>query len=132
MHDTSTRFRALAVVLAVAGTASGLFCGWFIIYGDTIRSILIFSPGYAATLGYFWRAIYPPDTVWRRVIWGWSAPTQGAWLAFFAVGVAIGGGPFPVVPLVWWLCAFAISAYGLVSDRDDLSGVPDELGSTQH
>lgn len=122
MSDQSRYFRTLAVFLALCASGWGLFCGLFIAFGDPIRSLLILGPGYAVTLGYWWRVWFPTRTSFRRTIWAASTLVQGAWLAGVSAMIFADGrgsliefvNPFTA----WWIFAFATSVYGLVADKN--------------
>lgn len=121
MSDQSRYFRTLAGFLALCASGWGLFCGLFIAFGDPIRSLLILGPGYAVTLGYWWRVWFPTRTSLRRTIWAASTLVQGAWLAgvswmYFADGrLSV---EFLNAFTVWWIVAFAVSVYGLIADKN--------------
>ena len=113
-------FRALAALLALGGIGWGVLLALHFPQSDKLAFALMFGPGYVVTLGYCWRALAPPDTPWRWIIWGGSALVQGAWL-FLPIADAFKHGPSALVnpATAWWACAFAISIYALFTDTAD-------------
>ncbi len=115
-------FRAIAICLAIFGVFWSLFCILFLLL-NPLKWLLMLGPGYLVIVGYIWRAATTPKTEKRRLIWGFSAIVQGAWLWWFITTSVIYGFNFgsssslEIVTLLWWVITFAVSILGIVADR---------------
>ena len=116
--DRVVLLRSLAGLLAVGATLWGVFCALFIIFGGW-RAQVVFGPGYAVMVGYYWRALGRPSPAWCRAIWGWSLLVQGAWLSWVVVAMLagpLGAGGFGILVIVWWIFATGASLIALLME----------------
>jgi hypothetical protein len=115
-------FQLFAFFLAIGAAVWGLFCSYFLIFGDRDYSLLLFGPGYLVLVGYIWRCIVTPPIPYRVIIWGVSALLQGAWLVWGLMALWHDGARFTAfqsLALCWWLGSFSISVYGLIADKEE-------------
>ena len=113
-------FRVLAIILSVGAGLWGIFCSYFLIYGDRELSLLIFGPGYVVLAGYLWIAIGYPHSDVRRLVWGLSALVQGAWLVFGVLVLLhdrLNG--FAILIASWWFGSFVVSICGAAMDKSN-------------
>jgi hypothetical protein len=120
---TSTAFRLLAAMLAAGGTVWGLLCLWLILESHSLFGCLLFAPGFAITLGYYIRTVWPPSRALCRALWSFSLLVQAAWLATACISYE-GRTPRAVgewAALGWWGASVVISLFGLPVDPGSLS-----------
>src|SRR5947208_755694 len=78
--DFVVRFRVIAGLMAAIGLMWGVLTLGVTIDGDW-RAVVVFGPGWLATVGYVVRATCQVTRSVAKTIWFASALVQGAWLA---------------------------------------------------
>ncbi|MBE7462176.1 MAG: hypothetical protein HS116_01670 [Planctomycetes bacterium] len=109
LHRRMLLLRNLARALAIGASIWGVICLIFIFAGGLL-AIIILTPAYLMTAGYFWRAWGNPSLEWRRTIWGFSFFIQGALAALWLFDSSVlFQNWFGQCAMVWWVISASIS-----------------------
>lgn len=94
--------RYAALALAVLATLWGLLLAPLLVSGSA-AAIVIFSPGYLLTVGYWARGTLNLPYSWRRGVWYASLFVQGIWSLIAIYFICLGG---------WWVTAWTTAIVG--------------------